>query len=92
MTSEYRRTQVPAADPRQREPVLYVYPDGVFTKSQKRRRIDMIFHGWDHLKKDPPKEQTASQKRFGDLMETLSAWAYKTIGPRGFSDALLFRK
>ena len=43
-------------------------------------------------KKDPPKELTASQKKLGDLMEKLSAWAYKTIGARGFSDALLFRK
>ncbi len=42
-------------------------------------------------KKDPPKELTASQKKLGDLMEKLSAWAYKTIGARGFSDALLFR-
>ena len=57
MTPEYRRTQVTASDPREREPVLYVYPDGIFTKSQKKRRIDMIFHGWDHLKKDPPKEK-----------------------------------
>ena len=42
-------------------------------------------------KKDPPKQVTASQKKLGDLMETLSGWAYKTIGPRGFSDVLLFR-
>lgn len=42
-------------------------------------------------KKDPPKELTASQKKLGDLMEKLSAWAYRVIGPRGFSDALLFR-
>ena len=42
-------------------------------------------------KKEPPKELTASQKKLGDLMEKLSAWAYRVIGPRGFSDALLFR-
>ncbi len=42
-------------------------------------------------KKEPPKELTASQKKLGDLMEKLSAWTYRVIGPRGFSDALLFR-
>lgn len=42
-------------------------------------------------KKEPPKELTASQKKLGDLMEKLSVWAYRVIGPRGFSDALLFR-
>lgn len=42
-------------------------------------------------RKDAPKEMTAAQKTLGDLMEKMSAWAYKTIGPRGFSDALLFR-
>ena len=42
-------------------------------------------------KKDPPKQVTVSQKKLGDLMQKLSDWAYKTIGPRGFSDALLFR-
>ena len=30
-------------------------------------------------------------KKLGDVMEKLSAWAYRVIGPRGFSDALLFR-
>ena len=34
---------------------------------------------------------TAAQKKLGDLMQKLSDWAYKTIGARGFSDALLFR-
>ena len=42
-------------------------------------------------KKDAPEELTASQKKLGNLMQKLSDWAYKTIGPRGFSDALLFR-
>ena len=42
-------------------------------------------------KKEPPKEPTAAQKALGNLMQKLSDRAYKTIGPRGFSDALLFR-
>lgn len=94
MTPEYRRTQVTASDPREREPVLYVYPDGIFTKSQKKRRIDMIFHGWDHLKKDPPKEKPAPAPRDEaeerDFYTDVGAEAYRvSFDPPGSGDTIL---
>ena len=52
MVREYGRTINRSPDPRESEPVLYVYPDGVYTKTQKRQRIDRIFRGWDAVKSD----------------------------------------
>lgn len=41
--------------------------------------------------KEPPEEMSARETRLADLMQKLSNWAYTVIGPRGYSDALLFR-
>ena len=57
MVPEYRRTMNQSKDPRYGEPVLYVYPDGIYTKTQKRQRIDRIFRGWDAVKKDPVRQE-----------------------------------
>ncbi len=53
MVPEYRRTVNKSPDPRESEPVLYVYPDGIYTKNQKRQRIDRFFRGWGALRNDP---------------------------------------
>ena len=42
--------------------------------------------------KDAPKEMTARQIRLTDTLHNLSDWAYRVIGPRGFSDVLRFKK
>ena len=42
-------------------------------------------------RKEPAKEPDKAQTFLGELMQKLSAWAYQTIGARGFSDALLGR-
>ena len=57
MVREYGRTINRSPDPRESEPVLYVYPDGVYTKTQKRQRIDRIFRGWDAVKSDPVRQE-----------------------------------
>ena len=41
--------------------------------------------------KEPPKEPAKAETVLGNLMQKLSTWAYTVIGPRGYSDALLFR-
>ena len=42
--------------------------------------------------KDALKEMTARQIRLTDTLHSLSDWAYRVIGPRGFSDVLRFKK
>ena len=42
-------------------------------------------------RKAPAKEPTKAETTLGNVMQKLSSWAYTVIGPRGFSDALLFR-
>ena len=43
-------------------------------------------------KREAAKEMTSTQIRLTNLLHRLSDWAYRVIGPRGYSDALLHRK
>ena len=43
-------------------------------------------------REEAPQELSARQTALAEIMMKLSRWAYSTLGARGFSDVLLFRK
>ena len=43
-------------------------------------------------RKDPPKQMSAFQVRWTNLMHKISDWAYEKLGARGYSDVLLHRR